>query len=477
MKRWQILLMVVFALGVLGGFFCSNLGIFTPRLPAYSLQQKELRQELANVPMPSQRFAVVAKLVTPAVVHITSRGERRVHDPFAEFFGEFFRRRRGPSVVPITSFGSGVIVDKKGHVLTNHHVIRGATRVVVKLGDRREFEGKILGSDPQTDLALLKISGENLPTAALGDSDKIEVGEWVLAIGNPFGLEQTVTAGIISAKGRANVGIAEFEDFIQTDAAINPGNSGGPLVDMDGKVIGITSAIASNTGGYQGIGFAIPINMARAVMRDIIKQGKVRRGWLGVYIVDLTPQLAKDLGISYTPGVYVSEVMPESPAAAAGLKAGDIITKANGADLTSVTQLRSIIATTEVGKFITLTYTRDAELKECKATIVLPEAGAELKGRETASALGMTVTNLIPELASRYGYEDEQGVLVVSVQTQGVAADAGIRPGDLILRINNRHTTDINKFQQLAKTIKPGQRFTIRFKRGNRITELHMIIR
>jgi serine protease Do len=471
MKRWQIVVALVFAAGALGGFFCAGLGIFPSHLPAYEFQQKELTEELSKLPAPSKRLVTVAKLVTPAVVHITCRGERRVHDPFADLFGEFFRRRRGPNVVPTTSFGSGVIVDKDGHVLTNHHVIRSAKKVTVKLGDGREFEAGILGSDPKTDLAVLKISASNLPTAQMGDSDKIEVGEWVLAIGNPFGLEQTVTSGIISAKGRANVGIAEFEDFIQTDAAINPGNSGGPLVNMDGKIIGITSAIASNTGGYQGIGFAIPTNMARAVMKAIIKEGQVRRGWLGVYITDLTPQLAKDLDIPYRRGAYVDDVVPDSPAAKAGLKEGDIITKVNGAGLTSARQLRNVIATTEIGKSITLTYCRGGKESECKATVVAPEPGAQFKGLETETALGMTVVNLTRDFASRYGYEGKQGVLVIKVEEDGIAAQAGIEPKDLIAGINNRRTTDIKEFRRLAREIKPGRRFRIHVWSGDTYKE------
>jgi serine protease Do len=472
MKRWQIAVMLVFATGALGGFFCSQLAIFPSNLPAYNFQQEKLTEELSKLPSPSARFVTVAKLVTPAVVHITSRGEQRVHDPFADFFGEFFRRRRGPSFVPTTSFGSGVIVDREGHILTNHHVVRGAKTVAVKLGDGREFQATILGSDPKTDLAVLKISGKNLPTAELGGSDNIEVGQWVLAIGNPFGLEQTVTSGIISAKGRANVGIAEFEDFIQTDAAINPGNSGGPLVDMDGKVIGITSAIASNTGGYQGIGFAIPTNMARAVMRDIIKQGKVRRGWLGIYMTDLTQQLAQDLGMEYRRGVYVDEVVPDSPAAKAGIKAGDIITKVNDSELTSAAQLRNIIATTEIGKEIKLTYCRDGKESECKAVIISPETGSEFKGLKTETGLGMTVTDLSPALASRYGYEEEEGVLVIRVEKDSIAEQAGIAPKDLILGINNYRTSGIREFRRLVGTVRPGRRVIIHVQSGDTVKVL-----
>ena len=472
MKRWQVVVALVFIAGAIGGFCCSQFDIFPSRLPAYQFQQEKLTEELSKVPAPSRRFVTVARLVTPTVVHITCRGEQRVSDPFADFFGEFFGRRFGRRIVPTTAFGSGVIVDSGGHVLTNHHVIRNASKVVVKLGDGREFEAQVLGSDPQTDLAVLKIPGDNLPAAELGDSDKIEVGEWVLAVGNPFGLEQTVTSGIISAKGRANVGIAEFEDFIQTDAAVNPGNSGGPLVSMDGKVIGITSAIASNTGGYQGIGFAIPANMARVVMDEIISQGKVRRGWLGIYMVDLTQQLAKDLGIPYVRGVYVDQVVPESPAAKAGLREDDIITKANGAELTSSAQLRNVIATTGIGKTITMTYSRDGKERECSATVVMPEPGAEFKGLQTETGLGMTVANLTAALASRFGYEGKEGVLVVKVEKDGLADQAGIGPKDLILGINNYRTTTTGEFRRMAGSVKAGRRVTIHVQRGDTVQVL-----
>ncbi len=472
MRRWQVVIALVFIAGALGGFFCSGLGIFPSHLPAYQFQQEKLTKELSELPEPSNRFVTVAKLVTPAVVHITSRGEQRVHDPFAELFGEFFRRRIGPGVIPTTSFGSGVIVDKEGRVLTNSHVVRHAKSVTVKLGDGREFEAEILGGDPPTDLAVLKISGENLPTAEFGDSNRIEVGQWVLAIGNPFGLEQTVTSGIISAKGRANVGIAQFEDFIQTDAAINPGNSGGPLVNMDGEVIGITSAIASNTGGYQGVGFAIPANMARTVMSDIIKHGRVRRGWVGLHMLDMTPQLAKDLGVSYRRGVYVDRAVPDSPAAKAGLKEGDVITKASGVELTSARQLRNIIATTGIGETIILTYSRNGEQKECKPVVATPEAGAEFKGLDTETALGMTVTNLTRALATRYGYEGRQGVLVVKVEKDSIAQQAGIEPCDLILGINRYRTSNIREFKILAKGVKPGSRATIHVRSGDTVKVL-----
>ncbi|HLG30644.1 MAG TPA: trypsin-like peptidase domain-containing protein, partial [Candidatus Brocadiales bacterium] len=236
-----------------------------------------------------------------------------------EFFDRFFRGRPPEGEFKTESLGSGVIVDERGYILTNNHVIEGASELKIKLGDKREFDAKVIGADPQTDVAVIKIeSSDHLPAAKLGDSDKIRVGQWAIAIGSPFGLVQTVSAGIISATGRANVGVAQYEDLIQTDAAINPGNSGGPLVNVKGEVIGINTAIFTRTGGYQGIGFAIPINMAKAIMRDLIDKGKVTRGWLGVVIQDLNPALAKSFGVTVTEGVLVSDIQSNSPAAEAG---------------------------------------------------------------------------------------------------------------------------------------------------------------
>jgi len=265
--------------------------------------------------------------------------------------------------------GSGVIVDKEGHVLTNHHVVAGAQVIIVKLADGRTFEAELLGSDPLTDLAVLKIDGDNLPFAELGDSDEVEVGQWVLAIGNPFGFGWTVTAGVISAKGRANVGVAEFEDFIQTDAAVNPGNSGGALVDLNGKVVGITTAIISRTGGYQGISLAIPSNMAKAVMASIIKHGRVLRGYMGWTLVTMSPQLARRLRIRFRPGVFVWEVLRNSPAEKAGIRPGDIVTSINGKSVSDARRLRNIIATYQAGRRVELEVWRGRKRLLINATI------------------------------------------------------------------------------------------------------------
>lgn len=362
-------------LGILIGFIFLQCGVIVSHLPAYDKQKEEIEKRLAGMAYPSRRFVEVARLVTPAVVHITSIGERVVRDPFSDFFDDpFFRRFFGERMprwrrIPVTAFGSGVIIDKEGYILTNNHVVRDGSRFVIKLGDGREFEAKLLGADDKTDLAVLKIDGDNLPYASLGDSNRVEVGDWVLAIGNPFGLEQTVTAGIISAKGRTGVGILDYEDFIQTDAAINPGNSGGPLVDMDGEVIGITTAIVSRTGGYQGIGFAVPSNIAKMVIKSIKEFGSIKRGFLGLHMETMSPQLARRLGIPYRQGVYVVDVVKSGPADKAGLKPGDIIVSINGQPIKNALALRSIIITRELGTELTLGVVRGSKELELKVRV------------------------------------------------------------------------------------------------------------
>ena len=356
--------------GIAVGLVVSQCGMTEKvMLPAYDKEAKRLRDELAKLPKPSNRFVLAARLVKPAVVNIQAFGRQMVEHPFARLFGDEFFRRFFREFRDVRSLGSGVIVDKKGYVLTNHHVVRGASLILVKLTDGRTFTAKLLGSDPLTDLAVLKIDGENLPTAELGDSDSLEVGQWVLAIGNPFGFGWTVTAGIVSAKGRANVGVAEFEDFIQTDAAVNPGNSGGPLVNLDGKVVGITTAIISRTGGYQGISLAIPSNMAKVVMRSIIKYGRMIRGYMGWTLVTMTPQFARRLRMRFRPGALVWEVLRNSPAEAAGIRPGDVITALNGKKVTDAKRLRNIIATYEAGKKIELTIWRGNHKMTITATV------------------------------------------------------------------------------------------------------------
>lgn len=322
-------------------------------------------------------FVRVAELVTPAVVNISTVSTGRGRSPselfrpfgnepfFRDFFDRFFegmpRQRRQ------VSLGSGVIIDKGGLILTNNHVIKDADEITVKFANKQEAKGKIVGTDPKTDLAVIRVSAkEELPVVTLGNSDTLHVGEWAIAIGNPFGLDHTLTVGVISATGRSEVGIAAYENFIQTDASINPGNSGGPLLNIRGEVIGINTAIVASG---QGIGFAIPVNMARRVMADLVKKGKVTRGWLGVGIQPLTPELAKSFGLSADEGILVNQVMPKSPAEAAGLKTGDLILGVDGKPLKDPRELQRIIAETEIGQAIELTILRDKARRTVKVQV------------------------------------------------------------------------------------------------------------
>lgn len=365
-----IVMGVVF--GVVVGLAITQCGSFQRGvLPAYDYaeEQRRLKEKLAGLPNPTDRFILAAKIAKPAVVNIQAYGQQVVEHPFARLFRDEFFRRFFREFRDVCSMGSGVIVDPKGYVLTNHHVVAGAQIITVRLTDGRTFEAELIGSDPMTDLAVLKIDGERLPYVEFGDSDKVDVGQWVLAIGNPFGFGWTVTAGIISAKGRANVGVAEFEDFIQTDAAVNPGNSGGPLIDLNGKVIGITTAIISRTGGYQGISLAIPSNMAKTVMLSIVKHGRVLRGYMGWTLVTMSPELARRLRIRFRPGVFVWEVYHGSPAEAVGIKPGDIITAVNGKPIDDARKLRNLIAMYQAGKSVTFEVWRGKKRLNIKATI------------------------------------------------------------------------------------------------------------
>ena len=327
----------------------------------------------------------VSQRTMPAVVNISSvRVYRTTGEPssplfrdpfFREFFGEdLFRFFGVPRERIERSLGSGVVITQDGYIITNNHVVSKATQITVTLADKREFEATIVGTDPKTDVALLKIDGKGLPTIPLGDSDKAQIGDIVLAIGNPFGIGQTVTMGIISAKGRSNVGIVDYEDFIQTDAAINPGNSGGALVDIEGTLIGINTAIVSRTGGYQGIGFAIPSNVAKAVMEGLIEHGKVIRGWLGVSVQEVTPQIAAEFGLQEPKGALVVEISPRGPAAKAGLMRGDIIVHYGGEQIDEAMELRNLVAATPVDTEVELKIWRNGKLKEVAVRIKeLPE--------------------------------------------------------------------------------------------------------
>jgi serine protease Do len=454
---------------------------------------------VATAPQPAmgglggdRNFVEIAKSVKPAVVNIfTSRsgkGSEGSHampfdDPFfRRFFGdEFLRRFEAPRERKERSLGSGVIVDASGLIITNNHVVSKADEIKVYLGDKRDFKAKLIGTDAKTDLALLKIEAEGLHTIPWADSDKLEVGEFVLAVGNPFGLNQTVTMGIVSAVGRASMGIAEYEDFIQTDAAINPGNSGGALVNVRGELVGINTAIFSQSGGNMGIGFAVPSNMARSIVDQLNKTGKVIRGWLGVSIQELSPELASQFSVSEGKGVLVSDVLDDSPAKKAGFERGDVIVEFDGRPVDNPTQLRNLVAQTVIGKKVTIKFIREKRSKTLDVTIAeqpknLAQAGTEEQGESiTPSGVlsDLDVRELTAELAGRLGLSaGEKGVVIVRVKSGSVAEEAGVKEGDLILEVNRQPVSNLKAYEKAVSKLSKDQSVLLLIKRQGRTTYL-----
>ena len=447
-------------------------------------------QALALLDATGRAFSRVAQKATPAVVNI---GTVKVitqstagftapfgeNDPLNDFFGDevfkrFFQMPQQRNYKQ-RSLGSGVIVDPKGFILTNYHVIEGADEITVTLLSGKDYKGKVIGADPKTDLAVIKIdTPQDLPTVLLGDSDKLQVGEWAVAIGNPFGLKQTVTAGIISAKGRSDLRIVDYEDFIQTDAAINPGNSGGALLNIRGELIGVNTAIFSRSGGYQGIGFAIPINMARRVMQELIQNGKIVRGWLGISIQDVTPELAKQFNLKVPKGVLVGGFIDPSPAKQAGLQIGDVIVALNDKPVDGLTALRNQIAETAIGKKVRVAVLRNGQRYTCDVKVARMPDDAEINTpteapakTDSISILGLTVTPLTLDIAKQLGLEsDERGVVVSDVVEGGPADEAGIQRGDLVQEVNKLKTKDLATYQKATGRIKLGDQALILIKRG-----------
>jgi serine protease Do len=430
----------------------------------------------AVAPPPSsgfdRNFVEVAKAVTPSVVNISTTRISRLpeghnfgpfDDPFfRRFFGdELFRRFEAPKDRRERSLGSGVIADSSGHIITNNHVVAKADEIRVLLSDKRELKAKVVGTDPKTDIAVIKVDAKDLPILPWADSDKLQVGEYVLAIGNPFGLNQTVTMGIVSAVGRANVGIAEYEDFIQTDAAINPGNSGGALVNARGELIGINTAIFSQSGGYMGIGFAVPSNMVRSVMEQLVKGGKVVRGYLGVSIQELTQELAKQFGTADIKGVLVSDVLADSPAKRAKLERGDVIIEFDGHAVENPTQFRNLVAATPIGKKVRIKLLRDGKSRELDVTIaeqpktIAQSDSAGGDGEETSPAgafAGLDMRELTAELARRFNLPrgEKGGVIVARIADGSPAGEAGLQVGDVITEVNRKPTASLRDFQKVA---------------------------
>jgi len=427
-------------------------------------------------------FVSVADRATPSVVNVSVKVKRgpspegappETEERFREFFGpELFERffRRRPPRDQGRAAGSGVLVDPRGYILTNNHVVENATEIEVRLSDDRKFKAVLVGRDGRTDLAVLRIENPAgpLPVAELGDSDRLRVGQWAIAIGNPFGLDRTVTAGIISATGRTHVGVATYEAFIQTDASINPGNSGGPLLSMDGRVVGINTAIVSSG---QGIGFAIPINMARDIMTQLINRGKVVRGWLGVAIQDLSPELAAGLGVKEDAGALVADVMKDGPAAAAGLRPGDVIVEFGGSAIKDVPDLQKRVAAVEPGRAAPVTVMREKKTVTLSVKIGEQPTDDTMEAEAGDEILGLTVEPLTPETARQSRLSVRSGLLVTEVAPGSAGAAAGIRPGDAILEVNRRPVGDAAAFREAVAGLKPGESVPVYLQRGGGANE------
>jgi serine protease Do len=423
-------------------------------------------------------FVTLAKKMKPVVVNISttqvseSRGQQEFGSPFGDEdpFNDFWRRffggpmPRGPQRQ--RSLGSGFIIDADGSILTNNHVVENAQKIVVKLSDDQEFEAKVVGRDAKTDIAIIKITAKTALTAAsLGDSDHLDVGEWVVAIGNPFGLDSTVTSGIVSAKGR-HIGQGPYDNFIQTDASINPGNSGGPLINLRGEVIGINTAIFSRTGGNMGIGFAIPINLAKELLPQLRGKGKVTRGYLGVLIQKVTPEIAESLGMERGYGALVANVSKDGPADKAGVKVGDVIVEFDGKEVKDSVELPTIVARTPVDKKVRMKVLRD------KKEVSLNVAVGELKDEEVVASapekgeLGMTVQKLTPQLAENLGLDKTDGVVVTAVEPGSAADEAGIRRGDVIVEVDRKPVRGVEEYRKAIAGSRKGRGVLFLVRRG-----------
>ncbi len=465
--RWVAIVVVVVALiggGILAIGFRNWSGHEVFGAPNLALT---MARSSSPVPLGSfnNGFSSVLKPALPAVVNIhsskvvKSRPSQMMpffNDPmFKQFFGDQFGQgQQQPQTEREQSLGSGVIITSDGTIVTNNHVIEGATDIKVDLADKREFQAKLVGTDAKTDIAILKIEATGLPTLAVGDSAKLQVGDVIFAIGDPFGIGETATMGIVSATGRGSLGIEDYEDFIQTDAAINPGNSGGAMIDLHGDLIGINTAILSGgSGGNQGVGFAIPINMARSVMDQIVSHGKVVRGYLGIYIGDVTPALAKQFDLGQAGGALVNDVSPDAPGSRAGLKRGDVILKLNGQAVESANDLRLRISQSAPGTNVKLAVSRDGKTQDINVTLgeLPPDKSAEAApGESSGGGLdGVNVQDLTPDTAQELQLAPgTRGVVVESVDPSSAAASVGLQRGDVIQEVNRKPIHNITEYKE-----------------------------
>ena len=445
-------------------------------------------------PLASNIFVEIAKKQNPAVVNVSTKakaeaapqrnfpaprpntprpgpGQDRSPDAFRNFYDRFFGEKQNQQ--PKRGMGSGFVIDKEGHILTNYHVIEGADEIVVMLednGKEKEYTATLIGSDSKTDIALIKVNREpgdttEFPFLELGSSEHLEVGEWVVAIGNPFGLSHTVTVGVVSALGRS-IGAGPYDEFIQTDASINPGNSGGPLINIEGQVIGINTAIISgNTGGNVGIGFAIPINIAKGILKDLKETGSVTRGWLGVMIQKITPELEKSFGLNQSEGALVGDVIPDGPAAKGGILRGDVITKFNNQAVREMEDLPKIVAATNPGLAVDVEVIREGSRKVLRITIEVLKDSREVVVAK-ADPLGLQVQDITEELAQGLKLQDLEGVLVSDVAAGNAASEAGIRRGDVISEMNRAPVKNVADYRKLLASVQKGSSVLFLVKRG-----------
>ena len=422
------------------------------------VQSAEINETaLQNMIRDSKARAAMVEQVREAVVHI--RVEKALNGPDNSLYNPSSQNNNGAKQFKQQRLGSGSIISKDGYILTNNHVVGGADRILVRLHDGQEFEAELIGADPPSDIAVIKIPANELNPIQMGNSDEMQVGETVIAIGNPFGLTLTVTLGIISAKGRSNVGITDYENFIQTDAAINPGNSGGPLINLEGKLIGVNTAIFSKNGGYQGIGFSVPVNMAQIIMQDLIAEGKVSRGWLGVGIQDVTAELAQAFGVKNTKGSLITKVMPSSPAETAGLIKGDIVIRVNQRKVKNSSQLRNYIAEAGAWADVTLEVIREGKTEIIKVTLDELKSASTSTPLKTQSSLvlGILVQDLSPDVVKRLGYDPGTGVVITEVESGSPAAQIGLKAGMVIAEVNRQPVRDEREFQNALKNININQ--------------------
>ena len=479
---------IILSLAVIGAVALAGASL-TSSLASGSTAHTVASPAMPATQLPVPGFTEVAKAVTPAVVNITTsmgdrgheaRGQRdRMRERMEEFFGSPwgpFGSPWGPRMPQDqpehrrSGMGSGVIVTPDGHIITNNHVIDGARELTVTLPDKREFKGKVIGTDPKTDLALIKVEARELPYVAWGDSSKLQVGEYVLAVGNPFGLNSTVTLGIVSALGRGRMGITQYEDFIQTDAAINPGNSGGALVNARGELVGINTAIFSQTGGYQGVGFAVPASMAQPVYDSLVKTGKVVRGYLGVGIQEVTQDLAKSFGLKQTQGALISDVNEDSPAEQAGIKQGDVIIGYQGSSVQDPVALQRSVTRTPIGTKAAVKVARNGNEMDLTVTIGEQPDSTKVAMAEQGSSdhplAGVAVQELDRQTARELGFTKKtQGVVVMDVEPDSPASQAGLTSGDVIREINRQPVKSLKDYEKITSSLKKDQQVLLLINR------------